>query len=174
MSSLKCTGNEDDSKVNSRFPSRDPRAFLGLCILSGFFLQSFHEFFVRGAGDDSIKLRAIIVDNTDVLHHHVINFPLTIVLPQFIDDRDLLPLGRNDGRFDLVKILIYHLTAEPYFFAAIEIDLIRIDSFQKIPEQFDKLLLLRRSSPSPMSAEGALGHLLVIKNWVKCFSQALD
>ena len=41
----------------------------------------------------TIELRAIIVDNTDVLHHRVIHFPLTIVLPQFIDDRRSPPLG---------------------------------------------------------------------------------
>src|SRR5262249_61551431 len=89
-------------------------------------------------------------------------------------DGEFLAIRLDDGGFDLGKITIYHFTPKPHFFSAIEIDFVRIGSFQKISEQFDKLLLFGRSSPPPVSTECSLGHLFVIKDWVQNLPQAIN
>jgi len=62
-------------------------------VLANFFAQPFYKLFVRGAGDNSIELRTVIVDDTDVLHDGIVDFPLTIHLPQLVNDGDLLTFG---------------------------------------------------------------------------------
>src|SRR4030095_5813620 len=49
------------------------------------------------------------------------------------------------------KFDIDDLAAEAHLFAAIEIDLIRVDFFQEISERFDKLFLFRRGPLPPMA-----------------------
>jgi hypothetical protein len=58
-----------------------------------FFPQPFYKLFVRGAGDDSIELRTIIIDDTDILHDGIVGLPLTIHLPQLVNAGISSPLG---------------------------------------------------------------------------------
>ena len=64
-------------------------------MLAVFFPQPFYKLFVRGAGYNPIELRTIIIDDTDILHDGIVGPPLTIHLPQLVNDGDFITFGLN-------------------------------------------------------------------------------
>src|SRR5581483_5074865 len=102
--------------------------------LSRFFPQSLHKLFIRVSGDKSIELGAIIVDDADVIHDGIVDFPLPVVAPQFIDDRDLVAFGLDDRGFHLRKAAVYRLAAKAHLLTAVEIDLVRVHALEKFLE----------------------------------------
>lgn len=128
-----------------------------------FFLQSANEVFVGGFGDDAVKLVAIIVDETDILDHDVVNFPALLSLVEFVIDGKLLSLFRQDLAVDFGVLLVLTLTCVNKLFVVKSFDSFDVRPLQQVREGFGEFTLLFRRAPPPVRAEGAFRHFGKVK-----------
>src|ERR1041385_135966 len=105
-------------------------------------LEPAHELLERRVRQNPVELRAIIVDEADVLDHDVVGFPVAAHLVQFVSDRDFFALRRDRLGEHLGVVAVDLLARVPDLFALGRFDLLGVRVLEQAGEDPDELLLL--------------------------------
>jgi hypothetical protein len=72
----------------------------------------------RGFGDDTLELRAVVVDQTDVVDDNIVHHPLATDVVQAVIDGSLIAVAADDLGFDARLLALPNFTHEVNFLVA--------------------------------------------------------
>src|SRR6266850_3444796 len=116
----------------------------------------------RAIGENPTELRVKITDETDVIDHYVVDFPIVCHEVETIADGKRITFAHHDPSVDLGKVLIHPLTKIDNLFASIGLQRSHVGVCDKISKGGNKLYL-SAIQILPVAAKGLLGHFREIE-----------